>query len=114
MGCRVEVARHDDDATQRDFTARKGQGNLKTVPAFQLDFPVQMIRYRHDGQAGELRQRNRAFRNDLARAARAVRGDGNVITAPGPRCQFTQRLRTPSAARSAHGLDAQIFKNLGE
>ena len=50
------LARHAHDLADGDFAARERQRNLKAVPAFRADFPVQMIGHRHDGQAGQLRQ----------------------------------------------------------
>ena len=87
----------------KNIATRKRQWNLKAVPAFQQDFQLQMIGHRHDWQAGDLRQRHGAFLHHIARAARAVRGDGQVVTFFCPGSQFQQRLRAAPAAEPRTG-----------
>src|ERR1039457_1099962 len=73
-----------------------------------------MIRRGNDWQSGDLRQRHRAVLHGVARAARTVGRDGEVVTAFGPRGQFEQRLAAAPAARPAHGLDAETLENRRE
>src|ERR1035437_5326411 len=70
-----------------------------------------MIRRGNDWQSGDLRQRHRAVLHDVARAARAVGRDGEVVTALRPCRQFEQRLRPAPARRTTHRLDAETFKD---
>ena len=101
------LARHAQDPADDDFTARERQRNLKPVPAFRADFPVQLNATGTMGKAGQLREGNHAFLNLVARSARAVRRDGQVVAALGPGRQFRKacgprRLltRAPAARRT--------------
>src|ERR1035437_5673045 len=105
-GIRV-FTRHEQHPTSGHFAAGKWQRNQKTIPAFQLNLPVQIIRHRHERPTGDLPQHHRSFSHNVTRPARPVRRDGEVIAAHGPRGQFQQCLRAAPAARTAHRLDPE-------
>ena len=108
------LARHPDRLAENHLTAREGQGDLKAVPALGLDLPGGVPRGGDDWEAGDLRQRHDAFLYHVARSARSIRRDGQIIAALRPAGEFQQGLRAAPAGGAAHRMHAETLEDAGQ
>src|SRR5262245_56715195 len=102
---------HEQGLTKSHNDRTERKGHLKTIPALQTDFPSQMLRCGNNGPAGQLGQGDDAILQHVARTARAIRGNGQIVALLSPGRQFQQGLWPTPARRATHRLHTEMFED---
>ena len=103
-----------DGFAEGHFAVRKGQRDLKAVPALRADLPAKPAGVGNNRQTGDLRQGHHAFLHDVARPPRTVGCHREVVAALGPRGQLEQGLRATPAGGSPHRRHTEVLEDGGE
>jgi hypothetical protein len=110
----VSFAADENGLVEDEFAPGEREGNLKAVPAFETDLRLGVTGHRDDRQTSDLGDGDDAVLDNVARALRAVRRHGQVVSPVRVAGKFEQGLGTTTAAGAADLLDPEPAQDSSE